>query len=135
MPCSCCRQVSGFKRVPQVGQVGVKLRRYASSTCGAASSQACSTSRECPRSPERTATPTATCATRHNGIPDEPLEILSDQLVAPTNSRSKNLEIWCFDPSRFIILSGEFPPCKGKPSTFSTQGFLPREFLTCYVNR
>ena len=49
---------------------------------------------------------------------------------------SKNLEICEFNPSRFLLLSGEIPPDKGKLSKFSTRGFLLYTcFLTVYLNR
>ena len=49
---------------------------------------------------------------------------------APTpNSRSKNLEIRGYHPSRFLFLRDEIPPDKGKPlSNFSTWDFLLFEF-------
>ena len=44
------------------------------------------------------------------------------------SSQSKHLEIWGFDPSRFLFERRGIPPDDtGKPSNFSTRGLLPRE--------
>ena len=37
------------------------------------------------------------------------------------------------NPSRFLYLSGEIPPDKGKPWDFSTQGFLLIQFLRTLI--
>ena len=49
----------------------------------------------------------------------------------PPKTRSRNLEILGFDPSRFFPRTprGGIPRERGKPSNFSTRGLRPREVL------